>query len=49
MYVNTEGDLIVSEEILGYYDIDGLYQFTHVDHIQTIFRVRITMHTNSAW
>ena len=45
--VNVEGDLIVSEEILDYYRIDGLYHITHLEHIRTIIRDGLLSH-NSA-
>ncbi len=37
----------MSEELLDYYEIDGLYQITHVDHIQTIFRYGLLSHNNA--
>lgn len=37
----------MSEEILDYYKIDGLFHFTHLDHIQTIARDGLLSH-NSA-
>ena len=37
----------MSEEKLDYYEIDGLYQITHVDHIQTIFRYGLLSHNNA--
>lgn len=37
----------MSEEILDYYEIDGLYHFTHFDHIQTIFRDGLLSHNNA--
>ena len=37
----------MSEEILDYYGIDGLYHFTHVDHLHTIFRYGLCSHNNA--
>ena len=34
----------MSEEILDYHEIDGLYHFTHIDHIQTIFKYGLHSH-----
>lgn len=37
----------MSEEILGYYEIDGLYHLTHIDHVQTIFKDGLLSHNNA--
>ncbi|MCY4546330.1 MAG: DUF4433 domain-containing protein [Gemmatimonadetes bacterium] len=37
----------MSEELLDYYEIDGLYQITHADHLQTIFRYGLLSHNNA--
>lgn len=37
----------MSEEILDYYEIDGLYHFTHVDHVQSIFKDGLLSHNNA--
>ena len=41
------GDLIVQEEILDYYGIDGLYHFTHIDHLHTIYKYGLRSHNNA--
>lgn len=37
----------MSEEILDYYEIDGLYHFTHVHHVHSIFKNGLRSHSNS--
>lgn len=37
----------MSEEIFDYYEIDGLYHFTHVHHVQSIFKNGLRSHNNS--
>ncbi len=34
----------MSEEILDYHEVDGLYHFTHIDNIQTIFEFGLHSH-----
>lgn len=44
---NSGGHLIVSEEILDYYEIDGLYHFTHVAHLPSVFNYGLRSHNNA--
>ena len=39
----------MSEGLLDYYKIDGLYHLTHVDHIQTIFRYGLLSYNIAVW
>ncbi len=37
----------MSEELIGYYKLEGLYHLTHVDHIRNIFRYGLLPHNDA--